>query len=77
MQRISPEARSLLFEVGYILALVGFATANPELFRKVWVSLNVVLLTVLGIVLVVVLHILHQQRLERGRRAGDIRRLHF
>ena len=77
MRRISPEARSLLYEVGYILAMVGFAKVNPELFGKVWVSINVVLLTLSVCVLIVVLNIVSQQRQERGRRGGDNHRSLF
>ena len=69
MQRVAPQARSLFFEVGFVLALGLFAWMYPDETNKVWVGTYVVVITLLLVVLFALLLVRRQQRLQRARRA--------
>ena len=69
MQRVAHPARSLFFEVGFVLALALSAWKYPDETIKVWVGTNVVVITLLLVVLLALLLVRRQQRLQHERRA--------
>jgi hypothetical protein len=70
-RRFSADVRTFLLELVFLTALAVFAWLDPATYAKVFLHVEVAILTVLVLVLVVLLRILYDLRRARRARPRD------